>query len=240
MNIRPAFLALLLSVLSFAVAEAQEIRGVVSDMTNRLPLADVFIENIHTGETMMTDSTGQFAVRVAKGQLVEFRKTGYKTERARIPEGALPPFFKVFLEQSPVELPEYVVQQPGLDWKKDSLRYYETYKHVLSIPQFSTLDAIQHPFSALSKRNRQIWAFQREYSWFEQEKYVDYVFNERIVGNLTGLKGDSVQAYLRMFRPTYEQLRQLREYDFFTYIRNSVMQYRSGHNPRRPPVRGGD
>lgn len=239
MNTRQAFLALLLFVLHATVA-AQQINGVVSDIQTRQPLGEVFIENIHTGHTIMTDSAGVFSAGVAKGQLIEFRKAGYKTERMRIPEGILPPFFKIFLEKTAIQLPEYVVQERGFDWKKDSLHYYETYKHVLNVPQFSTLDAIQHPFSALSKRNRQIWAFQREYNWFEQEKYVDYTFNARIVGNLTGLKGDSVRTYLRMFRPTYEQLRQMREYDFFTYIRRSVQQFRSGYNPRQPPVRGGE
>jgi hypothetical protein len=237
--IRPTLLALLVSLLLLP-AQAQQINGVVSDMEQRQPLAEAFIENIHTGHIIMTDSVGQFSIAVEKGHVVEFRKAGYKTERVRIPEGIVPPFFKVFLEKNPMLIPGTLAQERGLDWKKDSLHYYETYKHILNIPQFSTLDMIQHPFSALSKRNRQAWAFQREYNWFEQEKYIDYVFNERIVGNLTGLQGDSVQGYLKMFRPTYQQLRQMREYDFFTYIRKTVSFYRSGYNPRRPVIRGGE
>ncbi len=238
MNIRPVLPVIILLLLLFTAAQAQQINGIVSDIETRLPLTDVHIKNVHSGNLVITDSAGQFSMEVSKGQLVEFHMTGYRTERMRIPEGIIPPFFKIFLEKSPILLPEYIVNQRGYDWKKDSLHYYETYKHVLNFPQFSTLDAIKHPFSALSKRNRQIWAFQREYNWFEQEKYVDYTFNERIVHNLTGLTGDSAQAYLKTFRPTYEQLRTMTEYNFFTYIRYTVQQYRAGYNPRRPVIRG--
>ncbi len=239
MNMRPVIPVMFLFLLLFTAARGQQqINGIVSDIETRIPLADVYMENVHTGRQIMTDSAGQFVMEVAKGQLIEFRMAGYRTERMRIPEGIIPPFFKIFLEKSTVQLPEYIVHQRGYDWKKDSLHYYETYKHVLNFPQFSTLDAIKHPFSALSKRNRQIWAFQREYNWFEQEKYVDYTFNERIVTNITGLTGDSVQTYLKMFRPTYEQLRSMTEYNFFTYIRYTVKQYREGYNPRRPVIRG--
>jgi hypothetical protein len=239
MNMRPVLTVTIFFLLLFTAAQAQQqINGVVSDIESRTPLADVHIKNVHTDNLVITDSAGQFSMEVDKGQLVEFHRTGYRTERMRIPEGIVPPFFKIFLEKDPIRLPEYIVNQRGYDWKRDSLHYYETYKHALNFPQFSTLDAIRHPFSALSKRNRQIWAFQREYNWFEQEKYVDYTFNERIVHNLTGMPRDSAQAYLKIFRPTYEQLRSMTEYDFYNYIRYTVQQYREGYNPRRPVIRG--
>ena len=43
---------------------------------------------------------------------------------------------------------------------------------------------------------------------------------------LTGLKGDSAQAYIRRFRPSYEALRRMPEYDLFSYIKQTVQIWR--------------
>ncbi len=216
-----------------------QISGQVSDIKTKVPLSNVQVHNVHTGRTVIADSAGRFSLEVGKGELLEFQSPGYQVQRLRIPEGATPPYYKIFLEETPGLAPEYIAGgRRGIDWKADSLHYYETYKQALNFPQFSTLDAIKHPFSAMSKHNRQIWAFQKEYSWFEKEKYVDYTFNERVVANLTGMSEDSAKAYVSMYRPSYDQLRSMSEYDFYKFIRVTVDQFRAGYNPRRPMRRG--
>ncbi len=209
------------------VALAQSITGDVIDIADRLPITDVSIQNIHTGYTVTTDEEGKFEILATKGQLLEFRKLGFKTVRIRLPEGTIPPYFKIVMQTGPIELPEFELEDGVPDYAKDSLEYYELYKNFLEFPELTGLDVIRHPFSAMSKRNRQIWAFQKEYTRFEQEKYVDYMFNERLVGNITGLTGDSLQYYMRRYRPSYEQLRMMNDYNFYLYIRESAEVYRN-------------
>jgi len=218
-----------------SVASAQKITGVIADMQTGLPLGDVAIRNVNTGTGINTDSLGRFSINVAADQLIEFYKAGYKMEKVRVPIGILPPFFKIFLEKAPVELPEYLVR--ARDWKQDSLRMHDIYKHELEFPKMSFADMINHPFSAMSKKNRQIWAFQDEYAMMEQQKFVDYTFNETLVNNITGLSGDSVKAYIRMYRPSYDQVRNMSTYDFYNYINRTVGMFRGGYDPKHPPVR---
>ena len=130
------------------------------------------------------------------------------------------------MEKAPVELAAVEVNGIPRDYKSDSLRYYQLYKEALEFPQLSGLDVIRHPFSAMSKRNRQIWAFQAHYIWYQQQKYIDFAFNEKVVASVTGLRGDSAQTYIQMFRPTYEQLRSMNEYAFYNYIKRTVTAYR--------------
>jgi hypothetical protein len=214
----------------------ESITGEVIDMGENKGLAKVHIVNIHSRSTAETDSTGRFRIFAAKGELLEFRKMGYKTLRLRLPGGTLPPYFKLMMQKGPVELPGVEVLDRSGDYKKDSLRYREIYKRALDFPELTGLDVIRHPFSAMSKKNRQIWAFQKEYALFEQQKYIDYTFNERVVSNLTGLKGDSVNSYLRMYRPSYEQLRSMNDYTFYSYIKETVRTYRTGRT-YRPTIR---
>lgn len=212
------------------------ITGDISDMSDRHALDNVNIVNVYTNVSTVSDAEGKFSIIVDKGQLLEFRKIGYKTLRLRLPEGTLPPYFKIMMQQGPIELPEFDLQAKNKNWKQDSTRYYELYKNALEFPKLEGLAAIQHPFSALSKRNRQIWAFQKEYTYWEQQKYIDYTFNQKLVTDLTGLSGDSLQTYMRRFRPSYEQLRNMNEYTFYSYVKESVRVYRTGR-PYRPVIR---
>lgn len=202
------------------------VSGVLTDAGDGKALPNVSIENVHTQLGTTSDSAGQFSLTVNKGQLVEFRKLGYKTTRVRIPEGAVPPFFRIMMEKGAIELQEVLVRDRFRDYKTDSLRYRELYKRQLDFPELTGLQAIQHPFSALSKKNRQIWAFQKEYSAFEQMKYVDYTFNERLIKSLTDLSGDSVNRYRMAYKPSYIMLRNMSEYDFYNYIKRTVARFR--------------
>jgi len=204
------------------------IKGQVVDIDTHQPVANVSIQNIYSGTIVKAGNDGSFTMDVQKGQLVEFKREGYNLLRVRIPEGRLPPFFKVNLQKTNYELLAAREGEQGQPktYHDDSVMYSKLYKHELEFPKLTGLQAVEHPFSAMSKKNQQIWAFQKEYSWFQKEKYIDYTFNEKLVNNITGLTNDSLQTYMHMFRPTYEQLRGMNEYTFYTYIRRTGELYR--------------
>ena len=181
------------------------IKGGVSDMHSKTSMKDVLIENIRTGSSMITGEDGLFSIAAEADDLIEFRKTGYKIARVRIPKGTIPGYFKILMQTAPIELPEYELQGWYKDFVKDSLKYHELYKTALEYEKITGLDVIRHPFSAMSKLNRQRAAFQKEFEQFQREKFIDYTFNEQIVTTLTGLQGDSLKYYMHRFRPTYEQ-----------------------------------
>lgn len=206
------------------IAFAQSIQGQILDAANGKPLTDVTVQNMYTDAEVTSDDNGKFTIEITKGQLVAFKKEGYRILRVRMPQGNIPSFFKVVLEENMVTPTEITGAAP--DYHSDSLKYYRLYKKEIDFPQLTGLDAIQHPFWALSKQNQQIWAFQKEYIWYQKQKYIDYSFNEKVIENVTGLKGDSALQYMQMFRPTYEQLRSMNEYNFYNYIKQTVALYR--------------
>ena len=221
-------LLLLLSLLVFADIKAQSIRGDIVDVDTREPLSGVNILNVHKSHSTQSDTNGSFSILADKGELVEFRKLGFKTVRVRLPQGQIPPYFKIVMQIGPIELQEIELAGGRRNWQKDSLEYNELYRTWLEVPRLTGVEAIRSPFSALSKKNRQIWAFQKEFTWFEQQKYIDYVFNENLVAEITGLSGDSLQFFLRRYRPTYEQLRSMNDYNIYRYIRETGEVFRIG------------
>lgn len=229
-------LAFMVLVAFTGITHAQTIKGLIIELNTNKPLAGVSIENLHTDTRLLSDDSGRFSVSVLKDQLVTFHLDGYKTEKLRVPDGVMPPFIKVYLEKIPAPQ-QYLA---GQNWQRDSMMYRELYKRELEFPRFSVLDAIQHPFSALSKRNREIWAFQQEYAFFEEQKFIDYTFNAALITNITGLSNpDSLQTYLKWYRPSPQQLRNMKDYEFLEYIKRTVNAFRNGQNPRRSVIRQG-
>ncbi|OSZ79561.1 hypothetical protein CAP35_15315 [Chitinophagaceae bacterium IBVUCB1] len=220
-----------------SVAYGQTMQGQLTDYEGNKAVPEVIITNIHTNEITTSDKDGKFSIAANSGQLLEFKKDGYKVVRFRVPQGNMASFYKVGMQRYNPSVPQFE-NMASPDYKTDSLKYAMLYKKELEFQQMTTLQAIQHPFSALSKRSRQIWAFQQEYAMFQEQKYIDYTFNDNLITSLTGLAGDSLRVYKQIFRPSYTQLRSMDEYNYFNYIKRTVAAYRKrGTKARTSPVR---
>jgi hypothetical protein len=228
---RVSLLVLLLSVIRFTVA-AQAIHGEVVSMDDKAPISDVAITNIHTSLTVSTNELGSFMIAGSSDQLLEFNKPGFKTTRVRIPKGYVPSYFKIIMSRGISPIENRYVAGNRYDPTADSLRYRELYKHELDFAKMSTLDKINHPFSAMSKRSQEIWRFQDDFDEFQKEKYVDKTFNPAIVSKFTGLTGDSLRTYMIRYRPGYDQLRGMNDYAFFNFVKSTVRHFRTRTTPR--------
>mgnify|MGYP000843841495 CR=1 FL=1 len=228
MSARYLFLWVICICLHFPELEAAVLTGDVTDVDNREPVAGVHIHNIYTGQSVWSDTNGRFEILAHSGELIEFKKDGYKITRLRVPPGQIPPYFKIMIQKGPQPLEDLLDPDKPRNYREDSLEYDQLYRHLLRYPRLTGIETLKHPFSAMSKKNQQIWAFQDNFAYFEQEKYIDYTFNETIISNLTGLKGDSLRAYMRKFRPSYVQLRQMNDFVLHLYIKETVHYYRTG------------
>jgi hypothetical protein len=213
-----------------APARALVMKGKVYDAHTQKPIENVSIINTFTEESFITDSTGDFKLHVEIGHLVEFRKLGYQVVRIRV-HGTELPFYSIAMREGPFELQEIEIR--GHNYRSDSIEMRETYKWAIDHYTLSGADIIAHPFDALSKRNRQIWAFQKRYRYFEQEKFIDYVFNDKLVAKLTGLEGDDLQQYKRVYRPSYMQIEAWGDYDFYAYIKRTGILYKNTRQSKR-------
>ncbi len=223
-------LLLLFCLVTFGV-RAQIIHGEVYDDGSKKPIADVNIENIYTSLSEKTPENGTFMIAAASGQLLEFKKQGYKTTRVRIPNGYIPSYFKIALQKGFYKLPDNR-HDTRYNYKSDSLASREMYKHELDFPKMSAIDMLASPFSAMSSKNREIWRFQEDYEQSERDKYVDKTFNPELINRFTGLTGDSLKKYMIRYRPEYEQLRGMSDYTYFNYIKQTAHYFRHPNTPR--------
>jgi len=206
---------------------AQVISGVLLDRETGEPMGMVQMTNIHQSITIFSDSMGQFTIKANRGELLEVRKVGYRMTNIRIPKGFVPSYFKILMDKTVLLSTDIYASSQLTQYQKDSIRDHEIFKSALNLPRLNTIESIEHPFSALSRSNREKWAFQESYAYFEKEKFIDFNFTPQLVTSLTGLTGDSLVVYMRRFRPSYEAVRTMKTYDFYSYIKKSVDFYRS-------------
>ena len=185
-------------------------------------MPNVDIENTFTQKGMTTDSSGKFSINVEKGHLIEFRRIGYKIVRVRIEDPNIS-YYKIAMQEGAFELE--TVEIAGSNHRTDSIENRETYEWAIDHYKLTGLDVVEHPFDALSKQNRRIWAFQKRYDYFEKEKFVDYVFNATLIHKITKIDSTQMEDYRRYYRPTYDQVKAWNEYEFLDYIKNTAAAY---------------
>lgn len=221
MNIVHTRILLLIFLLCANVLQlkGQSIKGEIADKSTNTFMYGATIMNIYSNKGTLTDSSGQFEIRVNAGDLIEISKFGYQTIRLRIPKGALPSYYKLSLDLDYFDLDGVEIFGNATHHIRDSVKKADLYKEQLNLPKIEGFDVILHPFSALSKRNRQIWKFQKEYKHWEEEKFIDYVFNDEIILQLANISEKDLKEYKKMYRPTYEILKDFdNDYDFYEYL----------------------
>ena len=219
---------LVLNVLISVHAISQSlIKGEVRDFSNDSLISNVNVKNIYTKQGMTIKDDGLFGIYVKKGELIEFTKVGYETVRIRIQNETEPSYYKIVLKKKPIELREVDIRGKPLDYKSDSIRYRKVYDIVLRKEKKDEVNMSSMPLAMLSKKNREEWAFQQMYEKWEEEKYIDFAFNDKLVKKITYLDGDELKQFMKRYRPSYEFLRTVSEYEYLSYIKNCFYDFKN-------------
>lgn len=76
------------------------------------------------------------------------------------------------------------------------------------------------------KKNKENKAFQKRLMGDEEDQYVDNRFNSKIISRITGLKGDTLLRYKKLYRPSYFFVATSTLTEFYEYILNTSYAFR--------------
>jgi len=203
-----------------------EVSGTVYDRSQLFYMPRVSVMAT-SGKGTMTDSAGHYSIRLRGGDSVYFSYLGKETQKFPV-KGDQPWYpLNISLAITVDSLP-LVVVRPTL-YRYDSLANRDEYRKVFEYsPEYMTssggfnLDMLFN-----GKKNRQMMALQSRLIWEEQEKYIDHRFNKTLVKNITGLRGEALTLFMRMYRPSYEYILGCEnDYEFLKYIKDMGMKFR--------------
>jgi hypothetical protein len=206
-----------------------EIRGTVYDRSQNFALPGVSVLGT-SGEGTMTDSIGHYSIRLHSDDSIYFSYLGKFTIKFSVkkisPGSPLNMSLAVNVDSLPL-----VVVRPKL-YRYDSSENREEYRRIFDYqPEYLTggsgggvgfnLDML---FNA--RKNRQMLALQRRLEEEERDKYVDHRFNKTLVKKITGLQQPALDAFMRLYRPSYEFIQNCEnDYEFYKYIKDNASYF---------------
>lgn len=217
---RLKYIALILLCLGTSIAHAQTLKGKVQNATTGEPLYPVSVINLRTQQVSYTNKDGYYKIYATAGDKVAFSFIGYKNKQYQMPVSVGDYTGDIALEPISYMLDEVILMPDYTPYQIDSIENVKTYRPFLTRTKSSP---IASPFSFVaekfSRRSKQIFKFQKKFSQWEDERYVDTRYTPELVEKMTGLSGDSVGHFMNAYPMPYDYARAATELEMKMWIK---------------------
>lgn len=206
------FLAITAFCLLSAGLHAQStLKGTVYEGKTSRKLANVFIRDINSKEISLTDNSGNFSIRTLINHTLIFSSPGYVSDTLYLVN--LSPK-KVELAFQGISLNEVnVTSSRGFNPREEYPSVYEKSKFALSPSRILGKDA--------KNARRLKHYFDRE----EGERKIDSVFNPVYVSSIVPLKGQELENFMTMYRPSLSFIEKTPHASLTLYINDSYKKF---------------
>ncbi len=212
------FSVLLLVLFSFSsIAQKRLIKGYVRDSITGVPIVNAIISNENTRKLITPDQNGFFSITASRGDYIIINAFNYTFDTLKATAN-LPDTLRIALIRVNEILPGVTVTTGGYTrYQLDSLRRHDEFVSDMGgigkMPKVSKADnmgaGIGINLDAFArKRTKDRNKAYSTFTYLEKQAYIDYRFSPQNVSQITGLKGDSLVAFMRRYTPTYDWLRE--------------------------------
>jgi len=241
--LKQLYIILLITAILFsAAADAQlyKIRGTVYDSSRKYPLEAVSVLS-SSGRGTSTGSDGAYEINVDVKDSIWFSYLGKPTMKFAVAGISNTMQFDISIHISIPTLKEVKIRPRN--YRQDSLQNRQDYAKIFNYekprlkvvtPQYGAgvgfdLDEIINMFRF--KRNRSLAGFQKRLLEQEEEKFVNHRYSKNLVRRLTLLTGNELDSFMRRYRPSYTFTRFASDYDFHSWIKQTLFRFQNGMPP---------
>ena len=237
----------ILFVIFAATAFCQvRISGTVYDISKSIPLPLVSVMTT-SGAGTVTDSMGHYSIMVNPTDSIYFSYLNKPTTKFSVKSIPNIYAFDISLHVPVSELPAVRVNIPN--YKRDSIQNRLDYAKAfnfrkpgigissgqggagvgLDLDEFINIFRFRH--------NKHMLAFQQRLEQEEIDKAIDHRFTKATVRKVTGLTGDSLTTFMKIFRPSYQFTQLSSDYEFLEYIKLASEAFRNPEEGTQPNSR---
>jgi hypothetical protein len=232
-----SFALSLLSLLSSLNGKAQQfLTGKVFKKGSTEGLLSVSIHNITSQRYDLSEEDGSYHIQAAPGDHIAFSSVGYKADTLTVTASILTASYPIYLDIRPVTLQSVRVGELS-NYQLDSIDRHKEYswvydrsatEHIAKERQGDgvgiEMNIFRNTSTAARERTRLLKRLQKE----EQDDYVDSRYSESYVSKYTHLTGDSLKAFMKKYRPSYDYCRKAATVDILVYINDCYKLYLKG------------
>jgi hypothetical protein len=228
------FLLLFATLVSFGALAQYKVKGIVYDNTRLYTIESVTVQS-SSGKGTKTDSLGRYQLEVSENDTIWFSFLGKPTPKYPVAKMEDMSRFDIAMNLSLMTkgdvLPEVKIR--STIYKEDSIQNRRNYSKVFefSRPTIGSMTSVTNMGAGIDvqelirvfqfRKNRSMERFRERLILEEKEKFIDHRFNKSLIKTLTGLDGEALNEFAKIYRPRYEACLYLSEYDFQLYIKNA-------------------
>lgn len=213
------------------------IKGTVRDAATHLPLAEAEVRNAISGRITFTDSAGSYQMEARNLDWLMFSAPNHEPDSMRINDLYTHQLIDVVLQRNSYGLRPVEVLGHRLDYSRDSAMDRSWFAPALDQQKTRGLQAAMSPVSALydalSGRQKRLWRFQRDYEKYQEQQYIRSRVRPGQIQELFGLGGDSLNAFLNWYKPSYLYVRQTTDYDLLMDIKRAIGVFRMSYDKQK-------
>lgn len=228
-------LPLLLVIFSISVCAQKRtvIHGYLLDSSRYSPIKNGTVLNTNSNKSVTTNDRGIFSIPVAINDVLFFTADGYHFDTLRY-KMLMRDTIVVYMQQLAHVLPGVTVRAEGYTkYQLDSIQRREDFLAIAGgekkpVATNATSGAglgVDLDF-LLSKKEREKRKAYKQFDEHEKEMYVNSRFSLQIVHDYTGLTGDTLNHFMRLYTPSYEWLRtHTTNEDIFYYLNDKLKAF---------------
>jgi len=237
--VKPLLLFLLfgLFIIPHSGFAQRRLEGIVYDAFNKQRVGEVLIRNVNTNQKSYNDSRGEFDILVSPGDQLIIRKTGYISDTIEIKEQ---PALIIYLKEAVKQIqeirvvgrrnPDDVLEEMKRDYKKAF--DLAAPREALSVGPSGAGLSIDYLYSKISKEAKNARRFTTHIGQLHEQNVVEYIFTPDFVHNLIGLEGEDLQVFMKIFKPSYEQISTMSKEELGIHVKKMYEVYKLHPNLR--------
>lgn len=213
---KTTFLILTGLFLSAASLQAQTIlKGRVVEGGSNSKIPGVFVKDINAKAIALTDKKGNFEIATQTGHLLVFSSPGYVSDTLYVTDMLAK---EVKLNAQGISLREINVSTSRAAFNPRT-EYASVYEKSKVYPL--------SPSSWFSREAKNARRLKKYFDREEQERVIDASFSPTLVSGLTPLKGEELDAFMFMYRPSYAFVKANTGGSMTIYVSDSYKKFKA-------------
>ncbi|WPU99975.1 carboxypeptidase-like regulatory domain-containing protein [Mucilaginibacter sp. cycad4] len=207
---------LILSALLFlaCTVNAQTVvKGTVFELGKNNKMGNVFVRDNQNRQMTITDSKGNFSIRTETGHTLIFSSPGYVSDTLYVTD----------FTNKKIELVAQTIalRQVNISAKRETFDAHKEYPEVYTRSKVYPLS----PTSWFSKEAKDARRLKKYFKHEEEERHVDEVFTMNYVQSIIPLRGQELENFMTLYRPSYAFIKSNNGPSLAVYINDSYKKY---------------
>jgi hypothetical protein len=209
------YITLIMLLIIGCSANAQELlKGTIFETGTNNKISNVFIRDNSNKQLTLADKDGKFELYAATGHLIIFDSPGYVSDTLFVVD--MTPK-KIEMKPMSIALREVNISSSRSASFNPQTEYPQVYEkskvYVLS------------PSTWFSKEGKDARRLKHYFANEAQERHVDEVYTTAYVGSIVPLKGQDLEDFMTLYRPSYAFIRNNNGPSLVAYINDSYKKF---------------